>query len=290
MTSLFAEKDPLDGRTLAISVSHSPDLGRLGLSETHVTAALGEIARVVLASGGSLAYGGHMDPGGYTAFLLSEVGRHRYGVDAPLLRVFLAWSEHRRLPRAELEQQLDVGTGVEVLCLDPHGRVLADPLAARTGEAASGSDALDDTVRRDSLTAMRRLMAEETDGRVLLGGMRTGFAGAMPGLMEEALLTLQVGKPLYLAAGMGGVTADIVRALRIDDCAWLPPDPDAPAEDPRPATGWRRLAAERAALGWSGVRNGLSQTENRRLAATHHPGEIAELVALGLGRVTGDEP
>jgi hypothetical protein len=272
----------LQGRTVGISVSESPDLGRLDLLESHVTVILGEIARVVLASGGTLAYGGRPDPGGYTAFLLSELQRYGHRGPDPLLKVYLAWSEHQRLTRDELAERLDVGSWGEVICLDPDGRVIPEPLANRSPAADTG---LDDTLKRRALTAMRRVMAENTDGRVLLGGKRSGFAGVMPGLMEEALLTLQAGTPLYLAAGLGGVTVDIVRALDVDDCAWLPPDPDAGPEDPRLAAGRARLAAERNAPEWGGLRNGLSDDENRRLAVTHRPGEIATLVVLGLGRL-----
>lgn len=37
---------------VGVSVSESPDLGRLGLVETHFRLALGEIARVILLGGG----------------------------------------------------------------------------------------------------------------------------------------------------------------------------------------------------------------------------------------------
>jgi hypothetical protein len=47
--------------------------------------------------------------------------------------------------------------------------------------------------------------------------------------------------------------------------------------------------AGRAAAGggWRLLNNGLDDAENRRLAATHRPSEIAALVATGLGRVAG---
>jgi hypothetical protein len=65
--------DALRGIQVGISVSKSPDLARLGLLEAHFRLALGEIARVVLVSGGGLIYGGHLNPEGYTAFLVSRV-------------------------------------------------------------------------------------------------------------------------------------------------------------------------------------------------------------------------
>lgn len=38
-------------------------------------------------------------------------------------------------------------------------------------------------------------------------------------------------------------------------------------------------------LGWSALRNGLNDDQNRHLAVTHRPAEIARLVNLGLGRL-----
>jgi hypothetical protein len=84
-------------------VSESPDLGRLGLLEIHFRLALGEIARCVLVSGGTLAYGGHLRQEGYTIFLIQEL--QKYGRrDSPLL-VCLAWQEHRELKLSELAER-----------------------------------------------------------------------------------------------------------------------------------------------------------------------------------------
>ncbi|MFH8417067.1 hypothetical protein [Streptomyces collinus] len=271
----------LKGQTVGISVSDSPDLARLGLTESHVNVVLGEIARTVLASGGTLAYGGHLRPDGYTPFLLSEVQRYERGTE-PLLTVYLAWSEHQHMTREELSERLVVGSWGRVVCLDPDGEVLTDPLAGRGTEPAPR---LTPEENAHALTSMRRVMAEHTDARILLGGKRANFSGAVPGLMEEALLTLEAGTPLFLVGGLGGVVVDILRALRVDECAWLPPNPTAPPEDPRLAEGRCRLEAVRENPSWPGLHNGLSDEESRRLAAAYRPTEVAALFALGLGRI-----
>jgi hypothetical protein len=134
---------------------------------------------------------------------------------------------------------------------------------------------------------MRRYMAMHTQGRVLLGGTRNRFQGPIPGLMEEALISLEHAHPIYLAGGFGGATADIAQALGVDDGAWLPPRADAPRPDPRWEDGRARLRALAAQRRWTGLNNGLSDDENRRLAASHRPSDIAALVSLGLGRLRG---
>ena len=53
---------------------------------------------------------------------------------------------------------------------------------------------------------MRRTMLAQTNARILLGGRVENYKGVMPGIAEEALLSLQVGQPLFLLGGFGGCT------------------------------------------------------------------------------------
>jgi hypothetical protein len=275
--------DALRGLRIAISVSASPDLDRLGLMEAHFRLTVGELARAVLVSGGTLAYGGHLDPAGYTAFLVAELQRYTRR-DRPLL-VSLPWQEHRGLALSELgRRQRAYGQLARVVCLDRDGTPMIDPSEGREEQAVAGDD-IDHQTRRSALTQMRRYQVAQTDGRVLIGGRRADFQGDLPGLMEEALLTLEARQPLYLAGGFGGVTVDIIRALGIDDAGWLPHDSQDGNEDSRVVRG-RALLHE---LGTRPPPNGLTEEENRRLATTHRPSEVASLVALGLGRLRNPE-
>lgn len=275
-------RDSLVGVRVALSVSESPDLTRLGMTEAHLRLAVGEVVRAVLVGGGKLAYGGHLEPTGYTAFLAGELQRYGKRKDRPLV-VCLAWQEHRRLKLSQLEaRSAALGLFGEIVCLDPGGNKV------RPGDGR-GEDPVpvdDDEMKRKALTGLRRYMRGETKGCVVMGGKRHGFQGALPGLMEEVLIALErpEPQPVYLAGGFGGVSADIIKALGVDDLAWLPADADAPPDDPRLIDGCERLAALRRSVGWRTPDNGLSADENSRLAATHRPSEIAALVSLGLGR------
>jgi hypothetical protein len=270
----------LTGVRLGLSVSQSPDLARLGLDEIHLRLALGEVTRMILLSGGGLAYGGHLDPGGYTMFLVEEI--ERSSVTRRPLLVCLAWSEHRRLSVPELQTRRNLKLYGTTVCLDQWGNELTDPAADRPEEEAPENDA---TVRARSLSAMRRYLKDHIDGRIVLGGKRRDFQGEIPGLMEESLLSLEAGQPLYLAAGFGGVTLDIARALGVDDGSWFPTIPDDESADPRVAAGAGKLAEFARSDSWQGLRNGLSEEENRTLAVSWRPSEIAGLAALGLGRI-----
>ncbi|MFI0418410.1 hypothetical protein [Spongiactinospora sp. 9N601] len=87
----------------------------------------------------------------------------------------------------------------------------------------------------------------------------------------------QIAWKLYTAAGFGGVTADIAGALGMRDDE-RPADPPGP----RLTGGLERLRA----LARERPYNGLSDAENRTLATTRRPDEIAALVTL---RLTGRE-
>lgn len=271
----------LSGITLGISVSNSPDLAQLGLLEIHFRLALAEIARSVLISGGRLAYGGHLEPDGYTSFLVRELQRYSRR-DQPL-SLFLAWQEHRRFPIPDLIQfEGDLGLHGAMTYLDPEGRKIY-PFDGRTNEPIPENDA---EVRRASLTAMRRYMAENISGRVLIGGKRNEFQGALPGIIEEAVISIELNQPIFLVGGFGGVTHDIIRALKVDDGTWLPRNPAAAEPDKRMIDGIERLVSIASKKDRCWLNNGLTEEENRKLSATYRPSEIAGLISLGLGRLS----
>jgi hypothetical protein len=273
------KRDALTGIRIAISASESPDLLRLGLVETHFRLALAEIARSVLISGGKLSYGGHLDPEGYTAMLMRELQRYSRR-DKPL-RIYLAWHEHRRLSKAEFDRSVeDLGLFGEIVCLDADGNVV------RWGEARGDQPepVSDKSIQGKALSALRAHMAKNETGRVIIGGKRAGFAGKMPGVLEEAIASTSSHQPLYVAGGFGGIAADIAVAMGRLSADWLPATSEPLASDVRANLDGLRSTAD-AIGGWP--HNGLSDKENARLAATYRPSEIAALVSLGLGRLFG---
>jgi hypothetical protein len=240
-------------RRLVLSMSDSPDLQRLGLTDTHIRLVLGEVARAVLIAGGTLAYGGDLRIGGFTEYLmLSDL------------------DEKRRY----LEDFADI------VFLDPHGNEV-EPEEGRGNDLA----AVDDGDRAPALSAMRRFLESKADARLAIGGKREGFQGRVPGLMEELLFALEGDNPLYLAGGFGGATMDVARLLGAGDTAWFPPLP--PPADSRYAEGLAQISDVTGRAGWSLPDNGLDTEQNDRLIATPRPSEIASLVTLGLHRRLG---
>ena len=62
--------------------------------------------------------------------------------------------------------------------------------------------------RQTELTELRKWITDLLDPgcRICLGGKEIGHEGVEPGVMEEARIALECGKPLYLLGGFGGAT------------------------------------------------------------------------------------
>ena len=271
----------LAGVRLGVSASDSPDLRRLGLLEDHFRLALGELARTVLILGGVFQYCGHLDPNGYTTFLIGEV--RRYGRASEPLSVLLAWSVHRRMSLDQIRRsEQALGLFGTISCLGVDGQRI-DYRLDRPNDPVNVS--AEDTIA--SLTAMRKTAVREVQGRLLIGGKRTGYQGLMPGVLQEALLTLSSGQPLFLAGGFGGVTLDVISQIDLTSSTWLPPS-NSDEQDQGFRAGLQEFAQLINSNGWEALSNGLDAAENARLAATHRPSEIAALVSLGLGRVSAN--
>jgi hypothetical protein len=261
----------MPGFTLGVSVSNSPDLARLGLTETHLRMALGEIAQATLIAKGRLSYGGHLRDDGYTAFLVHEC--EKYGsFDRPFTG-HIPWSVHRRLTVEEINRHRKaVGLYGAYVFLDPDGQPIEDPTADRDPAAMP----VGDRETAGSLTAARRHFTATCDARLVVGGQRTGYQGHMPGVVEETILAVRAGQPVFVAGGFGGAAADIARIFDFDPDNWL----DLPDEAARPDL--RELADTLNESGWSAEGNGLTLEQNRQLAISYRASEVASLVIHGI--------
>ena len=273
--------DALDGIRLGVSVSVSADLATLGLSPRHAELAVAEIARAVLVGGGTLVYGGRVKPSGFTQFLMHEV--RRYGRSAEALTLCLAAPEHRKLSRTELDDlDSELGTKGTVVCLDETGVEIEDFLSSAPSEPQPVTDRC---MMQASYGSLRRYLGAITDARVILGGQLCDFQGALPGVIEEAIVAVQAGQPLYVASGFGGAAALAAQALGIDDLAWAPEGfPSRPIDD-RIDESLRQLRSAARGGRWSAKSCGLDDIQLRQLAASYRPGEIASLVVNGLAHL-----
>ena len=274
--------DALCGLRLGVSVSDSTDLARLGLTSRHVELALAEIARSVLLGRGGLVYGGRATPSGFTQFLIHEV--NNYGSHPEALTLCLAAPEHQKLSVEELDSlDCDLGIRGKLICLDPAGNVIDNGALPQAPEVRGSMNGRSD--HQASYSAMRRYIGKTSDARVILGGQLKGFKGAMPGIIEEAIYTVEAKQPLFVIAGFGGAAALVAQTLGIDDLDWAPNEfPERP-DDHRIDESLCRLQAAAHESQWSSKNCGLNKTEMHQLAASYRPKEIASLIANGLANI-----
>lgn len=269
--STLVPRYALAGVSVGLSVSDSADLARLGLAPGHCDLAVAEIARAVLIAGGSVVYGGRLVPVGFTQILLDEV--RRFAEDRDALTICVPMSEHRGLSDDELLSYIDdVHASAQIVCLDQGG----DPVSPSSRDHAAIVDV------PLALSGMRRHVTAVTQARVVVGGQLADFQGAMPGVVEEALLAIQARHPLYVGGGFGGAAAAVAAKLGHDDFAWTTGAFPAFVENAAESLALLREAAS-AGL----PPDGLDAQSRRQLAVTHRPADIASIVVSGLARAVG---
>jgi hypothetical protein len=262
----------LSERVVAISTSESPHMLALGLSDEHLKDAMAEIARHLLALGSRLVYGGDLRADGFSNLLFELVSRHQRDADAgdarPSVVNYLAWPVHLRMAFADIETaQVDLADTADLICLELNGSRLSTD-ARRQMPQRQPTEA----EWTDGLTAMRKVMLDESDARIVLGGRVDQYKGVMPGIAEEALMSLTAQQPLFVLGGFGGCARDIAGVLGI-------------VESPNMTQGpWRGMEAFEVFTAVS-LNNGLTEEENAILARTPHVDQAVTLVLRGLVNV-----
>jgi hypothetical protein len=261
-------QEPLSQKAVAISIADSPDMMVLGLAAEHLRDAMTEVARHLLAMGARLVYGGDLREGGFTELLFELVATYRRDADVgdsrPAILSYLAWPVHSGKPAQEIQAL------VEFHCLDQAGQDLGLDALSPTGTAQSPTS----EEWAAGLTALRRVLTDASDARIVLGGAVSGFKGRMPGIAEEALCSLSAGRPLYVLGGFGGCARDIAEELHLV------------ANRSTQVVTW--VGREQfSGLDSAVLRNGLDNDENETLARTVHVDEAVALILRGLVRLFG---
>lgn len=259
-------------KVVALSTSESSDMAVFGLSEGHLREAVAELTIYLLSSGINLAYGGDLRSGGFTKLLFELVKRYRQQEETAIrVTDYLAWPVHISMTIPDLNALDAELRGYAQLVLTGHegGRISMEDRKTLPSREPS------DEEWSVGLSSMRRIMRDETDVRIVLGGQVEDYKGDMPGIAEEALLSLESRQPTFLIGGFGGCTRDIAETIGLAKVrggsrpAWL-----------------GRLQFK--CYGPESLHNGLSTEENRILAYTPHIDQAVTLVMQGLHRLWGD--
>lgn len=211
-------RSALNGKRVALSVSSSADLERLGLTEEHCKLVVAEISRAIMLAGGTVVYGGNLDPEGYTWIIFEEA--QRFGGGGCLFEDVLAESEYSKEKIESLKQvERRFGEFSHLTMVSSLGR---------TVKIEDLQDQKSCVAVPECLTAMRRYVTNHTDARVIVGGKIKGFQGSLPGVIEEAELSVHSGQPLLASGGYGGASAAIARLMRPSDFIGWAPEGDFP--------------------------------------------------------------
>lgn len=316
LTELARRAHPDRPRTVALSLSGSPDVDAYGGSPAHLASLADDLVLYLLVAGLRVAYGGILGHGGleqgrapddgldYVERLFglarshSELVRDLSGEAISPIENWVAWPKSAALSDAELALYGRVAKLRDFPC--PEGLGLADEeLEPRRddGMFESVTPAQRYAWAR-SLAAMRQAMSEETSARVSVGGGLEGFAGLRPGVLEEALFALRSGKPVYPIGVFGGATRLLIDALRGVEreeltTAWHEAHIEGWAEavELARAKGFdfdspEALASELAERGKSGLagalNNGLDDARNEILIDSDDPAVIVACILDGL--------
>ena len=148
---------------------------------------------------------------------------------------------------------------------------------------------------------MRERITALSQARFVIAGRLAGFAGLVPGVVEEAWFSITQQKPLYIAGGFGGAAravSDLLLGMHRAEFSQAEArqamtDYDAAVAlyqqhggDFHPMEQMGMHIAARAEVGLvSALNNGLDEAENRELMYCTDPQRIAWLVLTGLGRL-----
>ena len=140
---------------------------------------------------------------------------------------------------------------------------------------------------------MRKKLVYDSDIRICVGGTCSGYAGAMPGILEEVKLAMKKEKPIFLLGGFGGITRRICELIATRK---VPPELTY-AWQAEHNMGYKELRSfyeDRGktfpdydticeTLKFENLRNGLTFEDNLRLFKTRYIDEAEYLILKGIG-------
>ena len=294
------EPFPLRGRCIGISIS----AGHEGIpqgenADAFINQLTFQTCSRFLFLGASIALGHRWKLGGIMEHLARRATEYRYsfipaGRDGRLAPIVnrIAWPDEP--PVFDEESAGEMEDVIDVRQVPPPG-IPTDGLtvSSRLGQFA----------RIRALTAMRRELVMVSDFRVCLGGVAAKNLRRLPGVLEEAILTFDAGRPLYLAGVFGGTTkalCDVILRRRAANSAreafhtpaealslfkefqgaYPFPESEGPSQSSAP---FDALAyAEGMSIAKLADRAFLSEDDYLTLMTTPDVGRVMQLVSLGV--------
>lgn len=219
-TPIECEKGKLFNKKIGISISdpETIELKNSGQDTSHLFRLSQCVANYVLGRGATLIYGGDLRKNGYTEQLLqvAQILKDRLRMPNIYLKNYLAWPIYLS-DTSEIKKWKAQHCGLLKMNEIPMDEMVSDLVP--TDKKFLNPDTVDNCyVWSKSLSKMRNEMIRDCDARICAGGKKTKYKGKMPGVLEEILIALELGCPLYLLGGFGGIVHDVCEVLQGNKC------------------------------------------------------------------------
>lgn len=301
----------LRGRVVALSMSESTD-SRQFPDGVHLEDNMLELSRYLLIKGATLAYGGNLGAEGYTLKLFELVRMHNALSGVPAFdRVVnhLGWP----LPRLSVNKRAELRSVAQTIELPrPEGidETLHQDFVENPAYFPADKSALHRFAWARGMSAMREFQADvlrsKIVARVVLGGsfgpspggkpVSNWYAGRVPGVLEEIMLSVKAEQPIFLVGAYGGVARlviDLLQGKEREEATWAYQQRAPHAAEMRDIYNQRGLEwldyPEMISIlrrkGIAGMNPLLTTVEHEMLFETVDPRQIVELVLTGLGRI-----
>jgi len=207
------QKGILNGIRIAISVSDNEELEHLGLSIHHLKDVMIELARYIMANGGTLLYGGHLKNEGFTRLFAELSYQYKFLNDKSFR--FVNYFPFPNSNDLTLEVKADfVKQQVEPVVIDIPKHLGEVDISRKYDPFNSIEDRY---IFSECFSDMRNIMAQNSHARILLGGKQSKFLGYLPGIIEEAYYSLNANKPVYIIGGFGGAAKSLSKVICGED-------------------------------------------------------------------------
>lgn len=247
-----------------------------------------EIARHLLAANAHLVYGGDLRRTNNFVHILGELSYQYYesqhsGEDIKPFWNYFAWPICKNISKSE-SAFLKHNRIEEIPCPAPDEcpKELQDTFLPPNNPT-------NQLIWAFSLLKMRTMRNESSDALVALGGRTEGYKGFLPGVIEEVLIAVNSGKPVYLVGAFGGaiglLTEYVSNERSIDEVfKSFIADKELIGlrEFKTKLLEYSTLLSTLKENGVSSLNNGLSQEENDILFKSTNITEIISMILKGL--------
>ena len=286
----LSKKIDLNNYKIAISVSESEDLNRLGIGNEALNDLMIELSRHLLIANAKLVYGGDLRKDGFTelfAELSFQYGnREQKDINTIYVENYVSWPISTKINEEDKIHYKH--NRVNLIMVAPAHECIDEKINLKTFLKP-------DTIPNlylwgKCLTKMRKEMESVVNARILVGGKSWGFKGSMPGLLEEFTISYELKHPIYLVGGFGGVISHLCKVILGEENVEILKDLALKTFGYNQLLEYYTQKQEPINLDFNGIsienlNNGLNEDENKRLFVSTNIMEIVSLILKGLQKI-----